>query len=275
MNKKVATIILNRNLPIITDKLYNDILKNNKQYTDVYVVEAGSDSNLLSKNVTWYADWKEAKKEGLRYPRGMNFALSNLWREGKFKKYEAFLLLTNDTEFKTKKFIKTFLDIFDNNPKMAILSPCSKTWGERKLISKNSIKYFWYIHNTAYFLRRSFLEQIINLRSPGYMNFLFDGNNFRGYGTESELIGKAYSNHWSAGITNKVWAEENENYLRKYSQKIKTEDYELNKKLVLEEGLEWMREKYGFSSKWSMQMYVKTFYDRFFMYNPEYAKYRI
>ena len=107
------------------------------------------------------------------------------------------------------------------------------------------------------------------------MNFLFDGNNFRGYGTESELIGKAYSNHWSAGITNKVWAEENENYLRKYSQKIKTEDYELNKKLVLEEGLEWMREKYGFSSKWSMQMYVKTFYDRFFMYFPEEEKYKI
>ena len=28
-------------------------------------------------------------------------------------------------------------------------------------------------------------------------------------------------------------------------------------------------------SKWSMQMYVKTFYDQFFNYNPELLKYKI
>ena len=104
--KKVATIILNRNLPQVTNLLYENIYKHNKKYTDIFVVESGSDEKNMSKYVTWNADWKEAKQNGLRYARGMNFGLSNLWREGKFNNYEAFLLLTNDTEFKTKSFIK-------------------------------------------------------------------------------------------------------------------------------------------------------------------------
>jgi len=36
----------------------------------------------------------------------MNFALSNLWKENKFRKYEFFLLLANDAEIKTKNCLK-------------------------------------------------------------------------------------------------------------------------------------------------------------------------
>ena len=86
--EKFATIILNRNLPKITDKLCNDLRKSNK--TDIFVVESGSKKNLLSKNCTWYANWPNVKKRGLRFPRGMNFGLSKLWEEGKFHKYDYF-----------------------------------------------------------------------------------------------------------------------------------------------------------------------------------------
>ena len=147
--------------------------------------------------------------------------------------------------------------------------------GRKKFDKKNSIKYFWYIHNNAYFLRKDFVKEIFNCKEPGFINFLFDGNNFRGYGTESELIAKAYINHWSAGITNKVWAYENEKYLKLFHNKIKTESYFENNKLVLDEGQNWMRDKYGFKSKWSMNMYVKTFYDRFFLFYPEFKIYKI
>ena len=58
------------------------------------------------------------------------------------------------------------------------------------------------------------------------MNFLFDGDNFRGYLSESEIIAKAYVNDWAAAITNKVFAEENESYLLNKSDLIKTESYE-------------------------------------------------
>ena len=46
-------------------------------------------------------------------------------------------------------------------------------------------------------------------------------------------------------------------------------------RLYLAEGKKWMKNKYGFDSKWSMQMYVKLFYDRFFDFYPEYMEYKI
>ena len=40
--KPVATIILNRNLPEITDKLYKHLKKFDGKETDIYVIESGS-----------------------------------------------------------------------------------------------------------------------------------------------------------------------------------------------------------------------------------------
>ena len=107
------------------------------------------------------------------------------------------------------------------------------------------------------------------------MNFLFDGNNFRGYGIESELIMKAYVNDYAAAITSEIFAEENESYLLNMSDLIKTETYDENLKLYIKEGLNWMHKKYGFKSKWSMQMFVKTFYDKFFENNKKLIEYKL
>ena len=46
--KKVATLILNRNLPKVTEKLFNHIEKYDGNFTDIYVIEAGSDKDKLS-----------------------------------------------------------------------------------------------------------------------------------------------------------------------------------------------------------------------------------
>lgn len=273
--KKVASIILNRNLPKVTDKLYSHLEKYDAQQTDIFVVEAGSDENNLSKNVTWHADWEEAKKEGLRYPRGMNYGLSQLWKEGRFKDYDAFFLLTNDTELEKKPTIAPLLDLLQEHQKIGILSPCSKTWGEKLLLKDQKTKYFWFIHNTAYLVRRNFIESVVNIDEPQHMNFLFDGSNFRGYFTDTELIAKAYANDWSAAITTEVWAEENESYLLKQSDLIKTETYDENMKLYIQEGMDWIHKKYGFNSRWSMINNVKNLYDNFFKFNPEYQKYKV
>lgn len=275
MKKRIATIILNRNLPEATDKLVNHLQKHDGNLTDVFVVEAGSDNNLLSKNVTWHANWPEANEHGLRYSRGMNYGLSQLWKESKFKNYDAFFLLTNDTEFANEPTLAPLLDLLDQNNRIGILSPCSKLWGEKLLLEKTKTKFFWFIHNTAYLLRREFIEDICNTDPPNYMNFLFDGTNFRGYGSESELIAKGYANDWAAAITNEVWAEENESHLLNHADIIKTESYDENIKLYLNEGKHWIRAKYGFNSRWSMQQYVKSFYDRFFEFHPEQRKYKI
>ena len=46
------------------------------------------------------------------------------------------------------------LKIFQNIPRMAILSPCSKKWGEKNLLIDNTIKCFWYIHNNAFLIKK-------------------------------------------------------------------------------------------------------------------------
>ncbi len=273
--KPIATIILNRNLPDITDRLYEHLTKHDGDLTDVFVVEAGSDVKRLSRYVTWHANWPEATDQGLRYSRGMNYALSQLWKEGKFDQYEAFFLLTNDTELQAAPTLKPLLNILERHLRVGILSPCAKSWGERLLLKEQSTKYFWFIHNNAYLLRRKFMETIINKEQADVMNFLFDGSNFRGYGNESELIAKAYANDWAAAITTEIWAGENESHLLNRADLIKTEAYEENLDLYLKEGQRWMRNKYGFNSRWSMQQYVKIFYDRFFDFHPEYQSYKI
>jgi len=273
--KRVATIILNRNLPEPTDRLVEYLQKHDGESTDVFVVEAGSDRERLSRYCTWYVDWPEVCQHGLRYSRGMNYGLSQLWKEDKFNQYEAFFLLTNDTEFSGTQPIATLMTVLDQHSSVGILSPCSRRWGERFLLEQQSTKYFWFIHNNAYLLRKEFIKSVANESQPDYMNFLFDGSNFRGYASESELIAKAYANDWAAAITKEVWAEENESHLINRADLIKTEGYHENLMIYLEEGKRWLRTKYGFNSRWTMQQYVKSFYDHFFEFHPEFEPYRI
>lgn len=273
--KKVATIILNRNLPEVTERLYEHLTKFDGDLTDIYVVEAGSDENKLSRYTTWYADSPAVMANGLRYGRGMNYGLIQLLNDGLFHQYDAYFLLTNDTELRNVPTVRALMEILAKHPHVGIISPCSDRWGERFLLKEEKTKYFWFIHNTAYLLRREFVETICDEENPNTMNFLFDGTNFRGYGTEHELIAKAYANDWAAAITSEVWAKENESHLLEFADQIKTEDYEENLKLYITEGRKWMRKKYGFNSHWSMQQYVKSFYDKFFDFHPEYINFKI
>ena len=103
--KKIAVLILNRNLPKVTDKLYETILRNNKKLVDIFIIDSGSNKKNISKYTTWRLASKEILKKGLRYGRGMNYGLLQLWKEQKFEKYNAFLLITNDTEFPDSKII--------------------------------------------------------------------------------------------------------------------------------------------------------------------------
>lgn len=267
--KKTATIILNRNLPHETDSLVEHLIKYDGEYTDIFVVEAGSDKDKLSKYCTWHVITPEVKRHGLRYSRGMNFGLLQLWKSGDWENYNSFFLLTNDTIFpKNQKTISVLREIQIKHPKVGIISPCSDRWGEKNLIGENSIKYFWFIHNNAYFFRKEMLDQLIDKDDPNNMSFLFDGSNFRGYLQESEIIAKAYANDWAAAITTQVMAEHEETYLLNKNKLIKTESYESNLQLYIDEGLKWIKKKYGFNSRWQMMQYSKLFYDNFFEYFP-------
>ena len=139
----------------------------------------------------------------------------------KSKNYRKSTLQTPpDLDF-AKEIDQKFRKIFKTHPRLGILSACASDWGENILLKKKKLLYFWYMENHAIVLRKNFILDIINTKKPGYINFLYDGNNFRGYGTESELIAKAYSNFWGAAITSDVRIDENESYLIKKSNLIK------------------------------------------------------
>ncbi len=273
MKKSVCTIILNRNLPKIADSLCLNLKKANP-CSDIFILEAGSSNKNLSRNFTWHANSKKIKKQGLRFARGMNYALVELIKEKKFECYDAFFFLTNDTTFKNYSIIKRLYKILFSLEKLAILSPCSIDWGEYKILKKQKTKFFWHIVNNALMIKKDFIKEIMPSNYT-YLNILFDGSNFRGYGLETELISKAYANNWAAGITSSVQAGENENFLINSYKEIKTEEYSKNINLYIKEGKKWMKNKYGFNSKWAMQIYSKNFYDKFFENNPEYGKYKI
>jgi len=273
--KPVATIVLNRNLPLVTDELCEHLERFDGHLTDIYVIEAGSDKSNLSRYTTWHADWTSAVTDGLRYCRGMNYGLSQLQRDGSLSRYKSILLLANDTELQAGPTIEPMLQVLDEHPRVGILSPCSRTWGEQTLLRIEKTKYFWFIHNVAYMLRREFIESVCNPEGDPLMDFLFDGDNFRGYGSEHELIAKAYANDYAAAITTAAYAEENESHLINGAEAIQTESYERNLQLYVDEGLAWMKRKYGFNSRWTMQQYVKSFYEKFFEFHPELVQFKI
>ncbi len=273
--KKVAIIVLNRNLPKETDKLCNLLKKNNGDLADIFVVESGSDKNNLSKSCTWWANCDEFLANGLRYPRGFNFGLLKLFEENKYENYDYFMLLCNDAKVSNEPLIAPLLEVMAEHPRVGILSPCSHDWGESDLIGENSIRYFWHINHNAWLVRRDYIDDVRELEEPSSMNFLYDGSNFRGYESDIELMAKGYVNDWATAITTKVYVDENKEYLKTKADLIKTDPYDESLKMCLEEGTKWLRSKYGFNSRWSMQMYTKYFYDEFFKYNPEFIEFKL
>lgn len=272
---KSATIILNRNLPDVTDRLYESVARHNEGQTDIFVVESGSEKDKLSKYYTYWANWGESLENGLRYARGFNYGLSRLFEEGKFKSYDYFFLLCNDSILDEKPIISTLVKEMERHPRVGILSPCSEEWGERKLLKTDDTKYFWYINHIAWFVRREYIESIMETEKPTYMNFLYDGENFRGYESDIELVVKGYANDWASAITTKVKVSENEDLLHKRFQVMKTDEFGVNREKLVIEGKKWMRRKYGFNSRWTMQMYAKCFYERFFEHFPQLSTYKL
>lgn len=272
--KKVATIILNRNLPDVTNALVENLERQNMGENDIFVVESGSSQDSLSKYCSWWADWPEALREGLRYPRGFNYGLSMLFRSGKFHHYEYLFLICNDIIF-DEPLLPVLLQEMEQHPKVGILSPCATNWAEKEWIGERATKYVCHGNHLAWLFRRDLIETIMDRVQPDYMNFLYDGTNFRGYCAEQELIIKGYINEYATAITTKVMITEQTDLLKTRHDLIKTERYETNLRRLFDEGQKWMHKKYGFTTRLQMTIYANMFFDRFFDLHPYLRENRI
>jgi hypothetical protein len=270
--KKCCTILLQRNLPEVTNRIGEEILSNNSDLTDFYVVESGSDDDRLSKFTknTFHANWDDARKNGLRTGRGFNFGLTELEKLG--KKYDYYFLVTGDTIFEQKNCVEIMLSEMENNPKMGILSPLSRKWGNEfsHLWDKNKTQSVTLIPHVAWMFKHKLIETISkDFESKDFMGYLYDGTNFRCYDADTEILVKSYTYDFFPAITSKVYIKEDEFLTDRNFKVMKTEDRETHKKLMWDEGMAWLKRKYNFDGKQQMRQLLYNSRYHFFKRNPD------
>jgi hypothetical protein len=118
---QTAVIILDRNLPEVTDDLCNQLIEraiSDRQVTpfDLYVIESGSDGNLLSRYTTHHFVDDTSTKIGLRIARGLNAGIMLL------PGYEYYGFFTNDVVLThAADTIGTAQSIFTRYPKIGLI----------------------------------------------------------------------------------------------------------------------------------------------------------
>ena len=272
MTKPCATLVLNRNLPDVTDRLVEHLVKHNGDVTDVFVIESGSSNAGKSKYPGFAAEWPDAVENGLRFARGFNFGLLELEKQ---KKYEHYFLVCQDSVFPAEATVPILLEEMARYPRLGIVSPASPDWGESSLIPAGEIRLFWFINLIGWMVRGTYLDAVKNAESGSHIDYFFDGTNFRGYDTDIELVAKAYANDFAAGITKRATFKEDKDLTDRMAATMKTDPQRVNRPAMYEEGQRWMRRKYGFNSRWSMVTYAKAFYNEFFDHHPDYRHLRV
>ena len=270
--KNVCTLYLQRNLPDVTNAFGDHFLKWNDDISDFYVIESGSDKDNLSKfkDRTFYADWPDAVQNGLRFCRGFNYGLIEMQKLA--KNYEFIVLAFGDTELFDEPTIEILMEEMDRYPKMGIITPTSPRWGDdiNKSFHDRDTVAHWLTPHVFWMFRTEYINQVAEQNNDfTFMNYFYDGNNFRGYDADTEMILKAYQNDWFFAVTRKASHNERHDLTVDNYKLMKTEPYNVHKSLMWDEGMKWLKQKYGFDGKQQMRHLVMSHFVAFFQRNPE------
>jgi len=268
--KKACTFLLQRNLPDVTNKFAENLLKYNSDLTDFYVVESGSDDDNLTAHNTLHADWDDARANGLRVGRGFNFTAKEIIERN--LDYEFVMMTTGDAHLPEEPVIEILLEEMEKHPKIGIISPITWNWGERvssfsgqQITKAMNIP----IPHICWMFRRECIDDIVAGKELSvYEDFLYDGTNFRGYGIDTELMMKAFSNDWAFTVTSKTSHQEEYNLTDKNYVAMKTDSHNTHRALMWQEGLKWFKNKYGFNDKYGLTRMLQEEYKKFFERNP-------
>lgn len=265
----IDVIILNRNLGAVCDTLVNSVKEKLGSKSNVIVVDAGSTKEQESTFTTIKVDTPEAKREGLRFGRGMNVGIKYL--ADTQSSNEWVLLMPVDTELVTCDIDKLFSKI-SQLPDLVAVKPLEVSSAYRAHLGEGSLALGWNLEEGPWLLKWSFIEEQRQLSSS---DTFFDNQNFRGFLTSLEIAFRAYANGKCVGITSSITTNENENYLIERAALIDTEPIDVNAKLLIEEGSVWLGSKYGINDPWAYAQLVRLLHDRFFDENPELNQWRL
>jgi len=263
-DNRYLAIILNRNLGEVCDNLRKKLL--DKGIMDVIVVDSSTDELLQSKFVSIGAIDHEAKTNGYRINRGfnlgLNFALDNF-------DFDWIFCFPVDSEI-IKFDLKSFDLISKRFPKIKAYALPEQNDPYLPLI-KNQIGLVWNIPEGPILLNYELVSKYRTFNNVS----LFSDENFRSYLSFKELAFRIYSANFALGIYDGFIVTENEELLLTYAELMKTENFSLNKRLLLSEGEEWLFKKYGVFDRWAFENAIRLLYEEFCKVNPEHKSIEI
>jgi len=261
MYNKYCAVILNRNLGSECDNLRQELL--NLGFDSVVVVDSSTSSNLASKYVNVRATDMNTLNEGYRINRGFNegltFALSN---------YEPDWIMCLPVDSKIEKIsLISFEQEADNYQKIVAYGFISSKSPYYPLLAENT-GLVWNLEEGPIMLHRDFIEEFwIDNKIQ-----IFDNDNFRGYLSFKELALRIYGKNRAIGVSKYLLVEEREEFLMNFSELMKTEAFAENKELLIVEGKQWLKRKYGFTNRWELENIVRLLHNEFILRNPKYNK---
>lgn len=181
---KTLTIILNHNLPDLTNWLYYSLKKHQDNTFELLVVDNGS----LDEFTPGYAHIK--LEENLFWGGALNKAFEMVLSDSA---YDSLLFLNNDIEINPAVFVQSLRrELFDNN--YAIVSPCiagkPQPWRQMQNWSSAQPRIVKWIDNQAPLFHRKIIEKIQQ----------FPEELFMGWGQDMLCYDHCYENNWGIAV---------------------------------------------------------------------------
>lgn len=255
-------VILNRNLGNVADELVTSLVNFNIPTSNVVVVDSGSDSDKVSEFTTVRVMSPEIMESGLRVSKGFNLGLSEILNRK--SQSDWIMLLPVDSVIQELNFLQV-QPLVNRFPKIQVVVPKSSSEKFESRQAPNKI--VWYFDEGPLIIRRDF---VIKLSRSFGIDLFFDSGNYRGMYNAAELAFKAYINSYAVLASDHIKISEDSSFQISQSELVKTENVSVNSRLLLEEGKEWLRSKYGILDPISLNLVNKLLWRDFLQAFPEY-----
>lgn len=189
---QVATIIVNRNRPDLTDELVEQVKHFGKtRGSDIFVIDCGSDPDKRSQYTSHHFSDPGFRGKCYGHNRGLRYLLGNSGR------YPYYWFLMNDLVFQpVPDPIDTMVDVLESEPRMGILSPTERHGGYPGSRPEPGAR--WHKVATCNYLALMMKDEC--LQEVGFLNPEFKYS----WGAIHELSYKMYRTGWFLAYSDEV-----------------------------------------------------------------------
>lgn len=219
----VAVVILSYNQPEETSLLYANLIDQSSENAKIFVVECGTNKELVSKETTHWLNDNTLAKYGANPTARINAGLEVASRDSS---YDYVWLVLSGTSIPSKNTLSEMVKVMNEAPQIGILQPNPLTW-TRYTSASNVVTLYPRLDFCCWLIRREVLAAL----GPNFC----DSQSFSGSWAEFDISARCYRAGWGLGVTGNVTFTEKTgaSSLRNFS----------------EDGYGWLRKKYGFDSE--------------------------